>query len=60
MKTVKTGILTDLRMLNHKSKKNHPESPQRLSTILALLEDKKLLAHERIEYLPTYERFAND
>lgn len=34
----KTGIITDLRMLNHKCKKNHPESPQRLTKILEMIE----------------------
>jgi hypothetical protein len=33
----KTGIINDLRMLNHKSKKKHPECPARVKAIMKML-----------------------
>jgi hypothetical protein len=38
MNSLKTGIITDLRMLKHKSKLKHPECPGRLKAILKYLE----------------------
>lgn len=58
--TTKTGIITDLRMLKHKCKKNHPESPERLSKILEMVEGEKYFDHHKVDYIPSYERLAND
>ena len=54
MKGLKTGIISDARMLDHKSKKKHPESPARLKTILEMLDNTSYLTHQRIEYVSTY------
>jgi histone deacetylase 6 len=64
MKTVKknskTGILSDLRMLKHRSKPRHPEAPARVKAILNMLEEKEILSHPRVHYLSQYDRMASD
>lgn len=37
MKGGKIGIISDLRMLDHRSKPRHPESPARVKAILKML-----------------------
>lgn len=38
MKAPKTGLIYDPRMTEHKSKRKHPERPQRVKFIMKLLE----------------------
>jgi acetoin utilization deacetylase AcuC-like enzyme len=60
MKSYKTGIISDQRMLEHSSRKSHPESPERLASIMHQLEVSKYLAHERVDYVSTYNRLVTD
>lgn len=38
MEVRKTGIINDCRMLKHKSKRSHPEKPQRVERIMDQLQ----------------------
>jgi acetoin utilization deacetylase AcuC-like enzyme len=58
--TSKTGIINDLRMLNHKSKRKHPENPARVKAIMKMLEDKHYLSHPRVDYIDNYDRLATN
>lgn len=60
MRIAKTGIISDLRMLDHRSKPRHPESPARVKAILKMLQEKGLLAHPRVDYVSKYDRTATD
>lgn len=56
----KTGLISDQRMLQHRSCKNHPEAPLRLTTILHQLHLHHFLSHPQIAYEDSYSRMATD
>lgn len=56
MPTQKTGVIYDRRMQEHKSKKAHPEKPERISAIMVRLEKSLLLSHPRVEYIQGIDR----
>jgi acetoin utilization deacetylase AcuC-like enzyme len=56
----KIGIISDLRMLDHRAKPRHPESPARVKAILKMLQTQKLLDHPRVDYISKYDRAATD
>lgn len=60
MQALKTGILNDARMLLHKSKKSHPEKPQRVESIMKALQSSGYLDHPKIDFVSSIERKATD
>ncbi len=56
----KTGIVYDAQMLNHKSRRKHPESPARVETIMKMLQEKYYLTHPKVDYRNSIQRFATD
>jgi hypothetical protein len=40
MELLKTGVIYDPRMLDHKARRKHPETPQRIKVIINILEEK--------------------
>lgn len=37
MESLKTGLVYDPRMLDHKARRKHPETPQRIKVIINIL-----------------------
>lgn len=56
MQAGKTGIIYDPRMMDHRSKRKHPEKPQRVKGIINKLGEEGYLEHPRIEYISTIVR----
>ena len=48
MEILKTGIVYDPRMLDHKARRKHPETPHRIKVIMDVLEENKILSHLKI------------
>ena len=58
MELLKTGVIYDPRMLDHKARRKHPETPQRIKVIIKILEEKQVLTHFKIDYIPSVHRLA--
>jgi acetoin utilization deacetylase AcuC-like enzyme len=60
MKAKTTGIVYDEKMLLHKSKRRHPESPKRLIEIIKTLTQSALLEDPRVDFVDHYDRKATN
>jgi hypothetical protein len=47
-------------MMDHKTRKKHPERPQRIKAIIELLQARFFLTHPRVFFMSKIERHAND
>lgn len=56
MKPTTTGIVNDERMLLHKSKKRHPESPRRVIEIMKTLKGSGYMEDPRVDFVDHYDR----
>jgi acetoin utilization deacetylase AcuC-like enzyme len=60
MKNLRTGIISDVRMLQHKARYSHPECPARVKAIIKMLKEEQYLTHEQIDYVEAYDRLVTD
>lgn len=60
MKEEKVGVIYDPRMLEHKSKRKHPEKPGRIRAAVEKLNEEYLLQHPRVEYMEEVRKEVED